>query len=76
MLLIEAGCKEKVWEIKEGVPLQYSWNATGTLLATGVCILNNYKKYFSPEDGSTKVYSTIETQNVRDVDAKKKDALH
>ena len=28
--------------------------------------------HFPPEDGTTKVYSTIETQNVRDVDAKKK----
>ena len=69
---MEAGCKKKVWKIKEGVPLQYYWNSTGELLATGVCILDDYQNHFPPEDGTTKVYSTIETQNVRDVDAKKK----
>ena len=69
---MEAGCKKKVWETREGIPLRYHLNSTGKLLATGVCILDDYQKHFPPEDGTTKVYSTLETHEVRDVDAKKK----
>ena len=37
-----------------------------------MCIDDDYEKYLPPSDGSKKVYSTIETHRVRDVDAKKK----
>ena len=69
---MEAGCKEKVWEIKDGVPYQFHWNSTGKLLATGVCIGNDYQKDFPPDDDSTRIYTKIDTHEVRDVDAKKK----
>ena len=71
-LLMEAGCKKKEWEIKDGIPYQYHWNSTGLLLATGVCIKDDYQKQFPPDDGITKVYSTIESHQVRAVDAKMK----
>ena len=58
--------------MREGVFLQYYWSSTGLLLARGACIFDDYQKHFPPEYGTTKVYSTIETQKVRDVDAKKK----
>ena len=69
---MEAGCKEKVWEIKDGVPYQFHWNSTGKLLATGVCIGNDYQKDFPPDDGPTRIYTKIDTHEVRDVDARKK----
>ena len=58
--------------MREGVFLQNYWSSTGLLLARGACIFDDYQKHFPPEYGTTKVYSTIETQKVRDVDAKKK----
>ena len=42
------------------------------MLEKGVCIGANYKKSFVPEEGRTIVYSTIEYQKVREVDAKKR----
>ena len=69
---MEAGCKKKEWEIKDGIPYQYHWSSTGELLATGVCIKDDYQKQFPPDDGTKKVYSTIATHEVRDVDARKK----
>ena len=69
---MEAGCKKKEWEIINGIPYQYHWNSTGELLEAGICIMDDYQKHFPPSDGTKKVYSTIETQEVRDVDAKKK----
>ena len=69
---MEAGCREKEWELKDGVPYQFHWTSTGKLLATGICIGNDYLKHIPPNDGSRKIYSTIDTHRVRDVDAKKK----
>ena len=69
---MEAGCKKKQWTYKGRVPISYRWNATGQLLATGVCIGKDYNQYFPPDDGATKVYSTIIDPEVRHVDAKKK----
>ena len=45
--------------------------ASGNLLEKRACIGKNYWKYFAPQDEKTKVHSTIEYQQVRDVDAKK-----
>ena len=69
---MEAGCKKPKWEIKDGIPYQYHWIQTGELLETGVCIRDDYQKQFPPQDGTKKVYSTIDTHEVRDVDARKK----
>ena len=68
---MEAGCKKKEWIYKDKVPVQYDWISTGKLLATGVCVRDDYQKHFPPEDGATKVYSTIANPEVRQVDAKK-----
>ena len=83
VLLIEAGCKIQEWEYgewdtkldgskKDRMPIRFHWKSTGKLLATGVCILNDYEKDFPPDDGTKKIYSTIEAHEVRGVDAKKK----
>ena len=69
---MEAGCKKKEWQYEGIVPVGYSFNSTGQLLATGVCIMEDYQKYFPPEDGTTKVYSTISNPKVRKVGAKEK----
>ena len=69
---MEAGCKRKTWEYQGNVAIKYNWVATGKLLAIGVCIKDGYKKYFPPEYGTTKVYSTINNPEIRQVDAKKK----
>ena len=68
---MEAGCKKKEWKYKDNVAVKYHWNYTGQLLATGVCVRDDYQKHFPPEDGTTKVYSTIAKHEVRQVDAKK-----
>ena len=68
---MEAGCKKKEWDIKEGVAFRYHWVAAGTMLATGVCIDDDYKQHFPPDVGTTKVYSMINTPQVRQVDAKR-----
>ena len=44
----------------------------GKLLGKGVCIGSTYDTYKPPGDQVTTVYSTIETQRVREVNAKKK----
>ena len=69
---MKAGCKKKEWEYKGVIASKYHWNSTGKLLATKVCIGNDYKKHLPPEDGTTKVYSTIKNPQVREVHAKKK----
>ena len=69
---MEAGCKKKEWEMKDGIQYEYHWNSTGELLSTRVCINDDYQKQFPPQDGTKKVYCTIETHEVRDVDARKK----
>ena len=40
------------------------------MLAKGVCVDNDYRRLFVPEKGITKVFSTIEYQKVRTVNAK------
>lgn len=71
VLLMEAGCKIEEWEYgewdteldgskKDRMPIRFHWNSTGKLLATGVCIPNDYEKDFPPDDGTKKIYSTIE----------------
>ena len=87
VLLMEAGCKKQDWEFREWGntnrnrrhyirkrenPYSVSLEPTGKLLATGVCIPNDYEKDFPPDDGTKRIYITIETHEVRGVDAKKK----
>ena len=60
----------KVWT-QFGRPRTYTWAAYGKLLEKGVCIGKNYRKDFAPEKEATKVFTTIEYQKVRNVDAKK-----
>ena len=75
-MLIEAGCKVGRWENNNlGEPYKYKWAAAGSLLETGACIATTYKKYRVPKKGKTRVFSTIEYQQVREVDAKKKTLL-
>ena len=69
---MEAGCKKKAGQYENGVAIKYNWTAAGQLLATGICIKDNYKKYFPPDDGNTMVYSTIENLEVREVHAKRR----
>ena len=66
-LLLEAGCKEKEWINKK----RYQWIASGTLLEKGACVTKNYRNFISPQEGGTKVISTIEYERIREVDAKK-----
>merc|ERR1712020_361468 len=69
---MEAGCKEKEWVMdKYGLAYEYHWKAQGKLLAKGVCIEPDYQKHFVPEEGITKVHSTIDYQKIRAVDAQK-----
>ena len=72
MLLTEAGCTKKVWNITDGKNYAYHWIPSGLLLAEGVCIKEDYQKHFPPPDGRKKVYSMVAAPQVRDVDAKKK----
>ena len=70
-LIIDAGCKDKVWDDSNGYTYdKYTWKASGTLLAKGVCIDNDYRPYFVPEKHQTKIYSTIEYHKLRSVDAR------
>ena len=70
-LIIAAGCKHKEWDDSKGYTYdKYTWNASGTLLAKGVCIDNDYRPYFVPEKHQTKIYSTIEYHKLRSVDAR------
>ena len=66
-LIFEAGCKTKNWTHDY---TSYQWVAAGELLERGVCIGTNYRKYLAPEQGRTRIHSTIEYQTVRNVDAK------
>ena len=68
-LLIEAGCKirENMW-IGES-QFEYYWRPSGRIIAKGACVRLSYNPHFVPEPGITKVYSTIEEQVVRNVDA-------
>ena len=70
-MLIDAGCKYKQWNDTAGYSFDnFRWVGSGDLLAKGVCVDKDYRKLFVPEKGITKVYSTIEYQKVRRVDAK------
>ena len=71
--MIEAGCKEKAWHYDNEIAYEFKWTAQlgSQLLAKGVCVEEGYQRHFVPEKGITKVYSTIEYQEIRAVDAKK-----
>ena len=69
--MLEAGCKKKYWKFSyDGHIESFEWIANGDLLQRGICISKNYRKYIAPEQGKTKVHTTIEYQTVRNVDAK------
>ena len=70
-MLIFAGCSQKEWYY-EGQKYQYRWisKPNAKLLASGVCIDPDYTKYVAPNNGKTLVYSTIESQMIRSVNAK------
>ena len=71
-MVFEAGCREKDWIYNDdGNAERYNLIASGTLLERRVCINKNYRKYFAPHGQNTKVHTTIEYHQVRDVDAKK-----
>ena len=89
-MLIEAGCKRKVWKQDEnGFSSTYEWVSHGNLLDDRSCVGERYKKDKVPEIRlrstrmkrsasrlsrgrvRTKVYTTIEHQKVREVDARK-----
>ena len=89
-MLIEVGCKRKVWKQDEnGFSRTYEWVSQGNLLDDRACVGDRYKKDKVPEIRlrstrmkrsasrlsrgrvRTKVYTTIEHQKVREVDAKK-----
>ena len=69
-LLIEAGCREKIWHSEDDDTKIFDWSSHGTLLEEGVCIGKDYQKHFVPEKGITKVYTTFEYQKVRDIKSK------
>ena len=68
-MIMEAGCKikHKLWIDQSHY--KYHWMANGNLIAKGACVKPNYNPHFVPETGITKVYSTIEEQAVRNVNA-------
>ena len=68
--MIEAGCREKIWQSDEDGTRTFYWSSHGKLLEEGVCIGKDYRKDFVPEKGKTKVYTTFEYQNVRDIKSK------
>ena len=49
----------------------YKYISSGILLERRVCIGKNYRNFIAPNDDNTEVFTTIEHQQVRDVDAKK-----
>ena len=73
--LIEAGCKERsvvynkydentnLWS---GTAV-HDWYGDGKLLALGACIPPLYRPTIAPDEKTTNVFTTIENQNVRDV---------
>ena len=70
-LLIDAGCKYKEWDDSKGYSYdKYTWIASGQLLAKGACVDKTYRPNFVPEEGRTKIYSTIEYYKVRSVDSR------
>ena len=72
-MLMEAGCKAEHWEYNsKDEPYRYQWKGSGFILETGSCVPQNYPKYLVPDEGNTTVFSTIEYQRVREVDAKMK----
>ena len=74
-LLIEAGCREKIWSSEKDPDQKFHWSSHGKLLEEGVCIGKDYRKNFVPEKGVTKVYTTIEYQKVRDISAPRQKLL-
>lgn len=72
---MEAGCREKTWIYdKNGNAKRYQYIASGILLQENVCIGKHYRKYIAPNGRQTKVHTTIEYHEVRDVNAKKQTA--
>ena len=69
-MLGEIGCRQKKWN-RVDRRRTYQWVGNGKILEKRACIGENYRKNSVPEKGKTKVYTTIEYQRVRDVDAKK-----
>ena len=69
-LMIDAGCKYKKWDDSNGYTYdKFTWKARGELLAKGACVDKDYRPNFVPEEGHTKIYSTIEYHKVRTVDS-------
>ena len=74
-LLIDAGCKVKKYQDRWNYTTQrfdrvfVGWRESGMLLSKGACIPNGYTPFVVPEKGLTKVFSTIENEKVRSVDA-------
>ena len=74
-LLIDAGCKEKQYANQWNLTTQRyerifaGWQQSGILLSRGACIPKGYTSLVVPEKGLTKVFSTIENEQVRAVDA-------
>ena len=69
-LLLEAGCMKMDRTKTSEYQFEYQWIPSGRLIGKGACVDSNYKPYFVPETGITRVYSTIEQQVIRNVDAK------
>jgi hypothetical protein len=68
--LMDSGCTEKKLGWNSNLTgFVERWVAKGTLLSKGACIPPGYTDAIEPEKGKTKVYSTIEGQRVRSVDA-------
>ena len=71
-MVLEAGCREREWFLNDkGNAKIFKYIASGDLLKKRVRIDKNYQKYLSPQGQNTTVHTTIEYQQVRDVDAKK-----
>ena len=66
------GCTKKHWQANDkGFADTYILKPSGKLVEDGACVNDDYSKDFLPETVERKIFTTIEYQKVRVVDAKK-----
>ena len=66
---MDAGCKVMDWKINDdGFAYDYQWIPAGQLLEDGACIGDDYNNHSFPVNEKRIIKTTIEYQQVRDVD--------
>ena len=70
---MDIGCKMKRWKLNDaGFADEHNfyWVPSGQLLEDGACVNDDYDKNFLRETEKRRIYTTIEYQKIRIVDAK------